>query len=37
MEHYTANKRWAKLENFKPETTTAYNIPPNHAGVDQAI
>ena len=26
MEHYTANKRWAKLENFKPETTTAYNI-----------
>ena len=26
MEHYTANKRWAKLENFKPETTTSFKI-----------
>ena len=26
MEHYTVNKRWAKLENFKPETTTSHHI-----------
>lgn len=26
MEHYTANKRWAKLENFKPQTTTSFAI-----------
>lgn len=26
MEHYTANKRWAKLENFKPQTTTSHHI-----------
>ena len=26
MEHYTANKRWAKLENFKPHTTTSFKI-----------
>ena len=26
MEHYTANKRWAKLENFKPHSTTSFAI-----------
>jgi leucyl-tRNA---protein transferase len=26
MEHYTANKRWAKLENFKADTTTSFRI-----------
>ena len=26
MEHYTMNKRWAKLENLKPETTTSHHI-----------
>ena len=26
MEHYTSKKRWAKLENFKPKTTTSYRI-----------
>ena len=26
MEHYTASKRWAKLENFKPESTTSFRI-----------
>ncbi len=37
MEHYTANKRWAKLENFKPETTTASSIERTTAALTSAL
>ena len=26
MEHYTSKMRWAKLENFKPQSTTSFQI-----------